>query len=32
MSTGSLVFMICSLGILWGGFAIFLRIALKKKQ
>ncbi len=32
MSTGSLVFMISSLTILWGGFAIFLSIALKKKQ
>lgn len=32
MSLGSLVFMIFSLGVLWGGFGVFLSIAIRKKQ
>ncbi len=32
MSLGSLIFMVFSLVVLWGGFGVFLSIAIKKKK
>jgi hypothetical protein len=32
MSTGAIIFMIFSMIVLWGGLAVCLRIAMKKKK